>query len=125
MINRRVLLLFLLFIICLVTSNPVYATSDMSTMSIDSDMLETDSSNLALDESDAYLSESDLNVLGADSYLDNNLKDSSDSNSHLAFNDLCDLGEYDSPILKDDDKLSSKIISTNKKVYYSNKIILK
>ena len=116
--NKKYLLFFLLFMICLFSFNAVSATSDMAS---DSGMLGADLSDLDLEESDADLGGFDLNSFEAEASGDNNLKESSmDSSSNLAFDDSKNLGESDSSIVKDEEKLSSKIISANKKVYYSN-----
>lgn len=116
--NKKYLLFFLLFMICLFSFNAVSATSDMAS---DSDMLGADLSGLDLEESDADLGGFDLDSFEIEDSSDNNLKESSmDSSSNLAVDDSKNLGESDSFIVKDEEKLSSKIISANKKVYYSN-----
>ena len=118
MINKRYLLFFLLFMICLFSFNAVSATSAMDS---DSDLIGADLSDIDLEESDADLSGFYPDSFGAEASSDNNLKESGmDSSSNLAFDDSNNLGESDSSIVKDEEKLSSKIISANKKVYYSN-----
>ena len=83
--NKRYLLFFLLFMICLFSFNAVSATSDMAS---DSGMLGADISDLDLEESDADLGGFDLNSFEAEASGDNNLKESSmDSSSNLAFDD--------------------------------------